>query len=72
MYKMKKLKKFNLSNVQYLTQNEMRMLNGGEFISGSCNYEGQKCYVPAGDGINTGTCGWEYTSSTSQYLRCKT
>lgn len=68
---MKKLKKFNLNQGKILSTKELSTLCGGEFISGSCSYAGQKCYVTANGGINTGTCGWYYSSASKQELTCK-
>ena len=67
---MKKMKKFNLCNARVLSRNDMTALLGGEFLSYTCNREGQSCAILVDGGVNTGTCKWYYASETQMNLTC--
>lgn len=67
---MKKLKAFTVKNMSSLSREEMALINGGEFYSFTCYFEGQSCAVKVSGGINTGTCKWYYTSPNTQVLTC--
>ena len=53
---MRKLKKFTLAEGHELSAEEMAMLEGGDFIPFSCNYEHAACVVLGDAGVYTGTC----------------
>lgn len=42
---MKKLKAFTVKNMSSLSREEMALINGGEFYSFTCYFEGQSCAV---------------------------
>lgn len=68
--KMKKLKRLSLNPGQVLSPSEMTNMCGGEFLVEECTYEGQKCYLPAIGGVNTGTCKKVNISPTAQVIKC--
>lgn len=69
---MKKLKAFTVKNMSSLSREEMAVINGGEFYSFSCQFEGQACAVEVPGGVNTGTCKWYYANPYTKALACDT
>lgn len=67
---MKKLKPFSVKSMASLSREEMALINGGEFLSYYCYYEGQKCVVEADGGVNTGTCKHVNTDISTTVLTC--
>lgn len=67
---MKKLKRLSLNPGQVLSPSEMTNMCGGEFLVEVCTYEGQKCFLHAIGGVNTGTCKKINIDPTTQVITC--
>lgn len=53
---MRKIKRFNLNQGQFLSNKELSSINGGTSYPLYCNYVGQPCAVVTSFVATTGTC----------------
>jgi natural product precursor len=68
---MRKLKKIHLAQNQILNAQDMKFLEGGDYISFQCNHEYQACAILGGDGVYTGTCVYISGPEIGTQLICK-